>query len=1089
METDRAVQVRARRGTEVVAFGSGYLVAPRLVLTAAHVVPPGTDVTVSPYASDAYAPEDAEPPQARAAVRWRREDDDVDAALVEVGAADWETPRSFAGNPNRRVQRWGVLVTDRADQPVACLGFPRMRRAVPVPGGPPRRTAEQLAARINPLTGTAHRCELLGVHSPFGTAGDGAASPWAGMSGAAVFRDRLLVGVVSHDRHARTGSRLTATRSRALLADPDFRALVAAHAGVPPEPEAAELDGLLAPAPPERDLRSPLMLLRADTEAVAFRGRTEVCEELLAWCERDPEPLSVRALVGPSGQGKTRLSRWLTAALRARGWVAGQLRSDLTSGPGAEPDLSPLAEVRADTLIVMDYAEMQPRLVRQLIAEARQAGRRIRILLVARSEGTWKTAALGAPGVVHDILSTAPVVRLHALDATVEGRDEAFALAAADLAPLLGRVPGYAGVDWAALAGRVRPAPRGRRAAFEAALTVQMSALTALLQLGPKPLAGDLATLQEGLLRHEERYWENTAQSVGLGPRDLPRLRTAVATACLLGAADRAEALRTVARIPGVGPELCAPLADWLHELYPSSHGRYWGQLQPDRVAEFHASTEVIGNPALLPSLFRDASDDQLVQALIVLARSVVAHANADRPDEARDVLDRLRKALGSVLPSAAVLRRTSAALPETSHVLAGFAARIAADLLARYEEERGAGGALTEADLAWAHHNLARRSLSLRRDREALAHAGTAVGLRELLAAADPEAHEADLAASLSLRAGALTFLDRPEEAQEPALRALGVHRRLADADPERQLPDLVRSLSDTAVVLWRTSRRPEADALTQEALRLSLRLERERPGAHRGLLAGALGDSGLGYGHDGKHEQALAADEEAVSLWRQLAAANRDANASKLAGALVSLSVSYRRDERLEEATALCAEAVAIRRRRAHDLPGVYAENLALDLYRLGEIHYYARRQRQAQRALAESVAVLRASRGIPERRRLEQLGFSLHWQGMSLQAEQRWEEAVASYRWAHKARRKLPRSRKADRRLAWSAYELGGCLLHLDRPAEAAAPLWEAVALRRRVLQETGPEPDEARESRADLAAALQRLAACYGDERRP
>ncbi|MFG2329972.1 trypsin-like peptidase domain-containing protein [Streptomyces sp. NPDC048604] len=1118
MEMDRAVQIRARRGDGPARFGSGYLVAPRLVLTAAHVVPPdAADVTVTLPGPGlvADADTDAEPRPWRAAVRWRREDRTADAALLEVTDADWQAPPSFAGNPNRRVQRWGLLVTAAAEQPVTCLGFPRMGRTVPEAGAPPRRTAEQFSARINPLTGAAaHRYELLGVHSPYGPHASGAAddapSPWSGMSGAAVFRDRLLIGVVRDDRHARTGARLTATRSRALVADPGFRAVVTAHAAVPPELEAAELDGLLDPAPPERDLRSPLMLLRADTEAVAFRGRAEVCDELLAWCEQDPEVLSVRALVGPSGQGKTRLSRRLTATLRARGWAAGQLRSDLRSGPGVAPDLSPLARLQVDALVVVDYAEMQPRLVRQLIAEARQAGRRFRILLLARSEGTWKTAALGASGAVHDILSTAPVVRLHALDDTVEGRDEAFALAAADLAPLLGLVPGHAGVDWPALARRARPAPRRRRAAFEAALTVQMGALTALLQLGPRPLADGLDTVQEGLLRHEERYWENTAESVGLGPRDLPLLRKAVATAGLLGAADRAEALRTVARIPEVTAGLCAPLADWLHELYPSSHGRYWGLLQPDRVAEFQASTEVIADPALLPSLFAGASDEQLVQALIVLARSVVAHANADRPDEAGTVLARLHQALRTVHPSAAVLRRTSAALPETSHVLARFAARIAADLLAAYEEERDAGGtAITEADLAWAHHNLARRTLSLRRDGEALEHVDTAVRMRERLAAADPAAHEADLASSLSLRVSCLTWLDRPDEAWEPALRALGIHRRLAAADPERQLPDLVRGLSVTAVVLWRTGRRQESDTHTREALRLSRQLERERPGSHLGLLADALGDTSVGYWNDGKLEQALAHDEEAVSLWRRLAAANRDANASKLAGALVSLSVVYARDERLAEATALCAEAVAIRRRRAHDLPRVYAESLGVDLYRLGEIHYYAQRQPEAQRALAESVAVLRASPGIPERRRREQLGFSLHWHGMSLHAEGRTQEAADSYRKAYEERRTAPASSKASRQLAWSAYALGGCLMELGRYAEAAGPLWEAVALRRAVRetaeaeaervaagerpagaeQDPRPELDDVRTSRADLAHTLMRLASCYSAAGRP
>ncbi len=39
MEFDRRVQIRVRlRGTDKRGFGSGYLIAPRLVLTSAHVL-------------------------------------------------------------------------------------------------------------------------------------------------------------------------------------------------------------------------------------------------------------------------------------------------------------------------------------------------------------------------------------------------------------------------------------------------------------------------------------------------------------------------------------------------------------------------------------------------------------------------------------------------------------------------------------------------------------------------------------------------------------------------------------------------------------------------------------------------------------------------------------------------------------------------------------------------------------------------------------------------------------------------------------------------------------------------------------------
>ncbi|MFB7239798.1 hypothetical protein ACFCXK_34065 [Streptomyces sp. NPDC056269] len=97
MEFDRLVQVRlSMPGAQKSEFGPGYLVAPRLVLTAAHVLgdargpKPGT-VTVcrpAPYTADTAGGQETAAPglgtHFRATVRWYRKDDAVDAVLVDI---------------------------------------------------------------------------------------------------------------------------------------------------------------------------------------------------------------------------------------------------------------------------------------------------------------------------------------------------------------------------------------------------------------------------------------------------------------------------------------------------------------------------------------------------------------------------------------------------------------------------------------------------------------------------------------------------------------------------------------------------------------------------------------------------------------------------------------------------------------------------------------------------------------------------------------------------------------------------------------------------------------------------------------------
>ncbi|KDN80520.1 hypothetical protein [Kitasatospora cheerisanensis] len=142
-----------------------------------------------------------------------------DAALVLVDdSPHWQPPTAPV--------RWGRLVTPRPGALCETWGVPeeaqRLRTAV---------EAEQLAGRINPGTGFVGNQYVMDLdqHPPHWPA-EGA-SPWGGLSGAAVLTDRLLIGVVAAARAGSGHARLNVVPAYVLTHDPSFRAALTAHGG------------------------------------------------------------------------------------------------------------------------------------------------------------------------------------------------------------------------------------------------------------------------------------------------------------------------------------------------------------------------------------------------------------------------------------------------------------------------------------------------------------------------------------------------------------------------------------------------------------------------------------------------------------------------------------------------------------------------------------------------------------------------------------------------------------------------------------------------------------------------------------------
>ena len=275
--------------------GSGYRVGDRLVLTARHVIAaalagPGGRVLVRPVGVTKWLP---------ARVEWH--DADADAALVTIEDEGWRAPG------RESVLRWGELA---GSDPVSCaaVGFPwasvRPDRV---------RDTTHVYGQLAPLGQLKAGRLDLDVASASPSAREGG-SPWAGMSGAAVIADNHLAGVITVDP-ARYAGRLVAVPASGLLADEDFRALLAAY-GVRAEtvPVGAgwylRLPGdravSLGPAyrPVSRRFRPALAtLLRPEHGLVPFLGRQDLLDQVTGWCH-SPTDRPVLLVTGGAGRAR-----------------------------------------------------------------------------------------------------------------------------------------------------------------------------------------------------------------------------------------------------------------------------------------------------------------------------------------------------------------------------------------------------------------------------------------------------------------------------------------------------------------------------------------------------------------------------------------------------------------------------------------------------------------------------------------------------------------------------------------------------------------------------------------------------------------
>ncbi|WP_327713284.1 tetratricopeptide repeat protein (plasmid) [Streptomyces sp. NBC_00464] len=838
----------------------------------------------------------------------------------------------------------------------------------------------------------------------------------------------------------------------------------------------------------------PSRLLRAGHQVVPFTGRRTDLDALARWRDEAADPLAIRLVHGPGGQGKTRLAAHFAELSRQAGWTVWQAAVN-------EADADPLAstpppETGVGILLVADYAERWPTAdLRQLLRGALLTRNSVpvRVLLLARPAGDWWDSLDTWIG---DHLDAGASTRLlPPLAADPQARAELFQRARDRFADHLG-LP----TDQALCIGP--PSTLDTDDDYAQVLTIHIAALAAVdARRHDDHAPTDPARASAYLLKRERSYWSELhrppARVLSTGPTAMGRT---VLTATFTRPLARDPHGWDVLHRTGLADTDAAAntLLDDHQRCYPPAHSHtVLEPLYPDRLSE-----DFIGlttppspdDPSASHPVSGAVTDDwahQIAQRLILGRTGTDAPAPWTR-DTLTVLIETARRwphvATGQLYPL--LTKHPELALHAGGAALAALAGldHIDVNVLEAIEPHLPTGRhADLDVGVAAITSRLARHRLATTQDplihartNDALAMALSHAGLRDNALTTAQDAHaawqrlarttpayESDLAASLINLGANLSEMGRRAEALTATEQAVEIYRRLAAGNPDAYESDLAASLSNLGANLSEMGRRAEALTATEQAVEIRRRLAAVDPAAYESDLALSLSNLGANLSEMGRRAETLTATEQAVEIRRRLAAVDPAAYEPDLALSLSNLGANLSRVGRRAEALTATEQAVEIHRRLAAGNPDAYEPDLAASLSNLGGDLWKLGRRAEAVTAAERAVAMYRRlAAGNPDAYEpnlaisLSSLGVQLSETGRQAEALTTTEQAVAMYR-----RLAAGNPDAYEPNLALSLSNLGVQLSETGRQAEALTATEQAVAIRRRLaaVDPAAYEPD--------------------------
>jgi nucleoside phosphorylase len=727
-----------------------------------------------------------------------------------------------------------------------------------------------------------------------------------------------------------------------------------------PTEHAAGFDDLLvsgtSSVPTNSPAPSSLLLARYTVVPWHDRGRFTIMADLDAWADDQKCDVSVLLLHAAGGVGKTRLAIEWVQRRRNRHDIAGFLV------PG--PDglwLERLCGLGSTVLVVIDYAERRPDLVDILervaaFAAGRGPRRRVRILLLARSDGDWWTDLRRRSSAVDALLCDVAPKKLAPLAMTIADREAVFREASAVFAALRNHV------------GDPPPPPALHDRRFERVLYLHMAALAAV-----EDTAFNASSLMGVILDHEERFWVREAKDRAGVALDMRLARRLVAAATLRGGMhteDKAQEMceRLEKRPRSRDDDAMIAL---LHDVYArAGELAYLPGLEPDllgeamvlRVAKPPNGAGTAAGDAWIDHVFILGDDEgALTTGFVILGRASVDSAPVVRPwitrllyteISARAVLAlRAAKvvgqgsaysALGDLLAEALELRGTAVIAADLDREGIPYPA-ISLQRVATWRSRRlldslpgGDDAAAMSERASWLRQQGVDYHATGQHE-AAVEATQRAVNLSRALTARNPDEFQPLLAASLNNLGNSLGELGRCDAALEAMTEAVALYRKLAAQNPDAREPDLARSLNNLGAALNARCHHDRALEAMRDAVGLYTKLAAGNNAFHA-PLAMSLNNLGAELSALGQYRLAFEATIRAWRLYWPLAKWYPDAFQPELARSLHNLGIQLSGLGRHDEALKVTHKAVNLYRRLATRYPDAFQADLAKSLNNLG-------------------------------------------------------------------------------------------------------------------------------------------------------
>ena len=788
----------------------------------------------------------------------------------------------------------------------------------------------------------------------------------------------------------------------------------------------------LEPAQPQREDTTECMsivrLLSARSNPVPFLDRAGALARLETWA-RTEDPFAIYVLGGDGGSGKTRLGIELCRCLTdpntprrgAEVWKAGFLQNiEQSDNTSSSDDASSL-------LLVVDYAEAQPEMVKDIIKTVYRAVenpemRRVRIVFLVRRPSPLAITRRGSNewidalrpqesfdeeerkdgnDAINSLLDNTSTIILNDEELSNEERKDLFKSAYSSFAEPPESLPPFHLLEQLSDPTYSQPL---------------LVTVDAFLNARPLPNSRNSCSpseLFEEVLRHEERYWaEHWPSSLAVNTdRDQQRrvaatpaeaqnekrkslnrelARQAVAAATLTDIQDEEDAISLLQLLPTNPGENIKDLAKWLRDCYPphmnsNGHSALWCEhLEPDRIGEHLVVSEANNLASLLRELLSPSRvGTSSLRTWTVLERSSVA--------------PRLKENVGQILND--VLVEVTQAVQaqvvdsQSPDLATGFAKLFSAvrfhvepDKAHKAEQALFKGGYLT----AFLECELAQCAADISRPTE--------------------DASETDRATYASRRLSlsrCLAASGRRDEALKTAQEATNLYRTLAKHNPAAYTPELATSLNNLANSQAENGQRHEALKTAQEAVSISRNLAEHNPTAYNPKLAISLDNLALRLAEDGQRGKALEAAQEATDHYHNLAREDREVYDPNYATSLNNLAKYLAEDGQRDEALTTARKAVSIRRRLADQNPAIYAPDLAMSLNNLAIYLSQVGQRSEALTTIWESISLYRRladhspATYIPElAKSLSNLALRLDEDGQHDEALKTVQEAVDIY-----------------------------------------------------------------------------------------